>query len=140
MGSFVFWPANHNHPIWRSLSLNAKGLFMEMAGLMADGEREDLPHGIWLSIWLPFLNATPKQIDAGLLELEQKGVIQRIDDPEGWLVLNWTERVEAVRPTSLEAQQIKWGQKTAEYYFSRRKKDAQRKRDQRAATANSQMD
>jgi hypothetical protein len=127
MAQYVFWPANQNHPIWRGLSFSAKGLFLDMAGHIADGEREDLPDGMFLSIWLPQLNSPKAELEPLLHELTEASVLMRVDDPEGWQIKNWTERVRSVRATSLEAIEIRWGQKSAQKYFERRKAENERK-------------
>ena len=98
-----------------------------MAGLVADGERVDLPDGMFLSIWFNHIRATDDETTSALRELEDAGVILKFDEPDGWLIKNWVERTRVVRSTSLEAVEIKWGQKSAHRYFARRKADVERK-------------
>jgi hypothetical protein len=128
MAPFSFWPANQFHPVWQNLSLSTRGVFLELAGHIADGERIDLPDGMFLAIWLVQVQVQKEDLLKAIEELEQAGIFVKIDEPEGWLVKNWTARATVVRPTSLEAQEIYWGQGSALKHHNKRVSDNERKR------------
>ena len=128
MAPFTFWPANQFHPIWQKLSLSTRAVFFEIVGQIADGERIDLPEGMFLAIWLVQVQVPKEDLYKAIEELEQAGIILKIDEPEGWIVKNWTTRATVVRPTSLDAQEINWGQGSALKYHNKRVVDSERKR------------
>lgn len=121
MGQLVIWPVNRNHPIWQSLSNAARLLFIDMATLVADGERTDLPDGFFLDIWIVHCRYLNIDLDTTIEELIARGILSKFDVPPGWQFTRWTERARVMRPTAQESEHMNLGQKSASYYDKQRR-------------------
>ncbi|NBO46855.1 MAG: hypothetical protein EBU85_07620 [Actinobacteria bacterium] len=133
MAQFSLWPATRNHPTWQNLTLPARALLIDMCVLVADGERTEYPGGFFLAEWIGFCAYLKINTKKAIAELEENKILQRIDDPEGWLINGWTDRARVLRPTSAEGKAMPLGQKPAAHYAKQRSKAMQAGQDPVAA-------
>ena len=125
MAQFTLWGAVRSHPIWQNLSLQGRALFIDMCMLVADGEQTAYPDGFFHSSWTEHCKYLKINTKKAIEELEEKQILQRIDEPDGWLINGWTDRARVLRPTSAEGASMPLGQKPASHYAKQRSKAMQ---------------
>jgi hypothetical protein len=109
MAEFRLWGATWSRPELRSLTHVQRDALVAVGVQIADAVHEIdgfLPESHIASVsWAPGVPDLRKQI----AELVHLGLLQHLDDPAGWLVVGWTDRVTHYR----HGTPMAWGQRTS---------------------------
>jgi len=112
MPGLTLWGASLHHPAFSRLSMETKYVFIELANAYMDANNQELPDGFIHPEFLLVATFTKEQGEQALAELEQVGIVERMDDPEGWLIKNFNITAERYRPSVEELKLPFWGQQT----------------------------
>ena len=131
MAGLTVWPAMYWRPEFQERSLEAQHLILSMALVIADAENDVVGEGFFLKEWFAYIPKWKDKIAEPLEELEKAGLLVASDDPEGWLIPNWSKEVVVYRRGAEDSKDFNWGQTPLEKLIARREKDRLRKRKER---------
>lgn len=124
MPGLTLWGASLHHPAFSKLSMETKYVFIELANAYMDANNHDLPDGFIHPEFLLVATFSKEQAEQALADLEQAGIVEKIDDPQGWLIKNFNTTAERYRPSVEELKLPFWGQQTLAEIQRRAKSNA----------------
>ena len=125
MPGCTFYGASIHHPRFAQLSPATKWTFVELAVDYMDANNLELPNGFIHPDLLLHCSMGKEEASRALDELEEIGIVQRSDDPQGWTITNFNKRAERFRPTAQETAFPNWGQQPLSVIEGRRQKHAE---------------
>ena len=104
----------------RALPVEQRLFLIELAVEAATIEDLDVADGFVPEVVIQYLDWPTDQTSTFLDDFTKRGWITRLEEPPGWQINGWLERVKAFTPGSQERKIPSWGQKRRSTTIQRR--------------------
>jgi len=122
MAAFMSWGSFWNHPKMVTLTHQQRSILVLIATEIRDLENQAIPEGFILNESIHYMQGDYEEYQEVLTELEEQGLVQRIDDPDGWKLLRWLDETTRFRAGVEETRWPCWGQQSLAV-LTKKKKD-----------------
>ena len=110
MAGYTSWGSFWNHPKMLPLSHQQRSILVLIATEIRDLENQAIPEGFILNESIHYMQGDYDEYQDVLTELEEQGLVQRIDDPDGWQLLRWLDETSRFRAGVEGTRWPCWGQ------------------------------
>lgn len=114
------WAGFLHRPDIRQLPAEQRLFLIELAVAAATIEDLDIPDGFVPEVVLQYLDWPLDQTGTFLDDFIKRGWITRLDEPPGWRINGWLDRVKHFTPGSKGTEIPTWGQKERSGVIKRR--------------------
>lgn len=126
MPAFMSWGSFWNHPKMVTLSHQQRSILVLIGTEIRDLANMSLPEGFILNESITYMQGDYDEYQEVLSELEELGLVRRIDDPDGWQIERWLNVTGRFRAGVDETRWPCWGQKPLRLIMKQRDDDAKR--------------
>ena len=121
------WPGFVSRGDIQALPPEQRMFLIELGTISANIEDSEIPEGFVPEGALAYLRWDSDSMNRFLEDFRSRGWITWLDEPRGWRIEGWLERVQAFIPGSTASLTLQWGQQKREKRLARREADRQRK-------------
>ena len=111
MPAYMSWGSFWNHPKMMTLTHQQRSILVLIATEIRDVANTDLPEGFILNESISYMQGDYDEYQVVLDELAQLGLVERVDDPDGWQIERWLTPTARFRAGVNETRWPCWGQK-----------------------------
>lgn len=122
------WPSFVSRGDVQALAPGQRMFLIELGTISANIEDLEIPEGFVPEGALAYMRWDSETMTSYLAEFEARRWITSLDEPRGWRIEGWLDRVEPFIPGSTASLTLRWGQQKREKRLARREADRLRKR------------
>jgi hypothetical protein len=131
------WPAFVSRGDVQALAPGQRMFLIELGTISANIEDLEIPEGFVPEGALAYMRWDSETMTSYLAEFEARRWITSLDEPRGWRIEGWLDRVQPFIPGSTASLTLQWGQQKREKRLARREADRLRKKRFRERNAES---
>jgi hypothetical protein len=138
MAGFLWFGSMYYRPDLQKLNDRQWRALNDILMQVADNEDTQVPPGFLYDFALIQMRDDEEAYREVLTTLTRYKMVDRIDDPDGWLFKGWTEEVTRFRAGTMDAGNPRWGQKPAAHWAYQRSRKAKNQADYQERIDNGQ--